>query len=277
MELHGSNERAAGRGVTRPVATAVLNEVLDAGINYLDTSPDYGMSEDYIGTVSARRDEFLLASKVGCPTGEIVVPTGSRLPHDFSAASVVRAVEQSLRRMRTDHLDLAQVHMSPPMGTLTEAGTIEALQRLKQDGKIRFIGISSTLPNITGHLAAGVFDVIQVPYSALQREHETVMPCIGEAGLGLVVRGGVARGDSGRSFRQAWDSLAADLSGVVGDMSRMELMLRFTLSNPNLSTAIVGTQSPLHVRSNVAAAAKGPLAPDVYEEVVRHLDALPAA
>lgn len=278
MELHGSNERAAGRGVTRPVATAVLNEVLDAGINYLDTSPDYGMSEDYIAAVSARRDEFLLASKVGCPTGEIVVPTGSRLPHDFSAASVVRAVEQSLRRMRTDHLDLAQVHMSPPMSTLIEAGTVEALQGLQRDGKIRFIGISSTLPNITGHLAAGVFDVIQVPYSALQREHEAVMRRIGEAGLGLVVRGGVARGDSGRGFRQVWDSsLAASLSGVTGDMSRMELMLRFTLSNPSLSTAIVGTQSPLHVRANAAAAAKGPLAPDVYAEVVRQLDALPAA
>jgi aryl-alcohol dehydrogenase-like predicted oxidoreductase len=278
MELHGSNQRAAGRGVTRPVATAVLNAVLDAGINYLDTSPDYGMSEDYIGTVSARRDEFLIASKVGCPTGEIVVPTGSRLPHDFSAASVVRAVEQSLRRMRTDHLDLAQVHMSPPMSTLIEAGTVEALQGLRQDGKIRFIGISSTLPNITGHLAAGVFDVIQVPYSALQREHEEVMRQIGAAGLGIVVRGGVARGDSGRGLGHARDSsLAANLSGVVGDMSRMELLLRFTLCNPGLSTAIVGTQSPLHVRANVAAAAKGPLAPDMYEEVVRRLDALPAA
>jgi aryl-alcohol dehydrogenase-like predicted oxidoreductase len=278
MELHGSDQRQAGRGVSREVASAVLNEVLDAGINYLDTSPDYGMSEDYIAAISARRAEFVLASKVGCPTGAVVVPTGNRLPHDFSPASVTRAVEQSLRRMRTDHLDLAQVHMSPSMDTLTEQGTVEALQGLRQDGKVRFIGISSTLPNITDHLAAGVFDVIQVPYSALQREHETVMHDIGQAGLGLVVRGGVARGGSGRSSRQAWDSLKdADLAGLLGDMSMMELMLRFTLSHPDLSTAIVGTQSPLHVRTNVAAAAKGPLAPDVYKEVIQRLDALPAA
>jgi aryl-alcohol dehydrogenase-like predicted oxidoreductase len=278
MELHGSNEREAGRGVSREVASAVLNAALDAGINYLDTSPDYGMSEDYIGTVSNRRDEFLLATKVGCPTGEIVVPTGGRLAHDFSPGNVVRAVEQSLRRLRTDYLDLAQVHMSPSMSTLTEQGTVEALQGLQRDGKVRFIGISSTLPNITDHLAAGVFDVIQVPYSALQREHETVMHDIGAAGLGLVVRGGVARGESGRKFRQAWDSLrAADLSSVLGDMSMMELMLRFTLSHPSLSTAIVGTQSPLHVRSNVAAATQGPLAPEVYKEVLQRLDALPTA
>jgi aryl-alcohol dehydrogenase-like predicted oxidoreductase len=190
----------------------------------------------------------------------------------------VRAVEQSLRRMRTDHLDLAQVHMSPPMGTLIEEGTVEALQGLQRDGKARFIGISSTLPNITDHFTAGVFDVIQVPYSALQREHETVMYDVGRAGLGLVVRGGVARGQSGRGSRQAWDTLlAADLSGLLADMSVMELMLRFTLSHPNLSTAIVGTQSVEHIRSNAAAAAKGPLAPDVYKELARQLDALPVA
>jgi aryl-alcohol dehydrogenase-like predicted oxidoreductase len=278
MELHGSNEREAGRGVSRETAAAVLNEVLDSGVNYLDTSPDYGMSEDYMAAISGRRDEFLLASKVGCPTGAIVVPTGGRLAHDFSPENVVRAVEQSLRRMQTDYLDLAQVHMSPSMGTLTEQGTVEALQGLQQAGKVRFIGISSTLPNITDHLAAGVFDVIQVPYSALQREHEAVMSDIGKAGLGLVVRGGVARGESGRKFRQAWDALrAANLSSLIGDMSTMELMLRFTLSHPALSTAIVGTQSPLHVQSNVAAAAKGPLAPDVYKEVMQRLDALTVA
>src|ERR1700744_6627536 len=72
MELHGSNERQAGRGVSGEVATAILNEALDTWINYLDTSPDYGMSEDDIAAVSSRLDEFFLASKVGCPTGEIV-------------------------------------------------------------------------------------------------------------------------------------------------------------------------------------------------------------
>jgi aryl-alcohol dehydrogenase-like predicted oxidoreductase len=168
--------------------------------------------------------------------------------------------------------------MSPPMGTLIEEGTVEALQSLQRDGKVRFIGISSTLPDITDHLAAGVFDVIQVPYSALQREHETVMCDIGRAGLGLVVRGGVARGNSGRSSREAWDALlATDLPGLLPDMSVMELMLRFTLSHPNLSTAIVGTQSVEHIRSNAEAAAKGPLAPEVYQELTRRLDALPVA
>jgi aryl-alcohol dehydrogenase-like predicted oxidoreductase len=97
---------------------------------------------------------------------------------------------------------------------------------------------------------------------------------IGQGGLGLVVRGGVARGNSGRSSREAWDALlATDLS----DVSAMELMLRFTLSNPNLSTAIVGTQSVEHIRSNAEAAAKGPFAPEVYQELSRRLDALPVA
>jgi aryl-alcohol dehydrogenase-like predicted oxidoreductase len=280
MELHGSKERQPGRAVSPAEATAVLNEVLDAGINYLDTSPDYGISEECIGTISHRRDEFFLASKVGCPVGETVIPKGSRLPHDYARDNVAAAVEQSLRRMRTDHLDLAQVHMSPPMAALVEQETVETLRDLQRDGKVRFIGISSTLPHITDHLAAGVFDVIQVPYSALQPEHDEVMHEIGRAGLGLVVRGGVAKGglESGRGSRASWDPLlAADMSDLLADMTIMEFMLRFTLGHPSLSTAIVGTQRIEHVRSNAAAAARGPLPADVHQEFARRLEKLRAA
>ncbi len=74
--------------------------------------------------------------------------------------------------MRTDHLDLVQFHISPSRDTLEENGAVEALAELRDEGKTRFIGMSGTLPNLTDHIAMGVFDAFQIPYSALEREHE---------------------------------------------------------------------------------------------------------
>jgi aryl-alcohol dehydrogenase-like predicted oxidoreductase len=103
---------------------------------------------------------------------------------------------------------------------------------------------------------------------------------IGRAGLGLVVRGGVAKGglESGRGARAIWDPLlAADMSDLLADMTMMDLMLRFTLGHPSLSTAIVGTQRIEHVRSNAAAAARGPLPAGTHQEFARRLEKLRAA
>src|SRR6516165_10550610 len=110
MELRG---RPRGPQIADEDAGRLLNAVLDGGINLVDTSPDYGRSEELIGTyIGHRRDEFFLATKCGCPMVEPVdVPPP--FPHDYGSAQVRANVERSLRRMRTDRLDLVQVHMSP--------------------------------------------------------------------------------------------------------------------------------------------------------------------
>src|SRR3984957_1770186 len=111
MELRGDPR---GPVIEDEAAGALLNAVLDEGINLIDTSVDYGRSEELIGRyVGHRRDEYFLASKCGCLLGE--PPAGARppFPHDFSADNVRAGIEQSLRRLGTDHLDLLQVHMSP--------------------------------------------------------------------------------------------------------------------------------------------------------------------
>src|SRR6185369_14303611 len=92
-------------------ADRLLNTVLDSGINMIDTSPDYGASEEHIGrAISHRRDEYFLASKCGCPVGEGIGETPPRgfREHIFTRENVRAGVEQSLRRMHTDHLDLVQ-------------------------------------------------------------------------------------------------------------------------------------------------------------------------
>ncbi|HXH21058.1 MAG TPA: aldo/keto reductase [Dehalococcoidia bacterium] len=276
MELRGAPR---GREVTKEQARSILNAVLDSGINYIDTSIDYGQSEELIGEfISGRRQEFYLASKCGCLVGEAArtaPPPGSPNRHIFTPENIIAGVEQSLRRMKTDYLDVVQFHGSPSQQTLEENGSLQAVLDLQRQGKVRFIGMSSTLPNLADHVKMGVFDVFQIPYSALQREHEQIIADASEAGAGIVIRGGVARGGPGKEeggYWEAWQKAGLDdLAG--GPAGRMEFIFRFTISHPDLDTTIVGTINPEHLRDNLQALAKGPLPPDVYEEAKRRLDA----
>ena len=276
MELRGAPR---GREVTPKQANGLLNTVLDSGINFIDTSIDYGQSEELIGeAISHRRSEFFLASKCGCLVGADPAPSGQRMAHDFTQKNIVAGVEQSLRRMKTDYLDLVQIHQGPPRSVLAEHEVVQALLDLKQQGKVRFIGMSSTLPYLEDHIAMGAFDTFQIPYSALQRDHEAVISRAAQAGAGIIVRGGAARGAPSEERQQgaSWDLWQqAALDDLLDGMSRMELTLRFTFTHPDLHTNIVGTISLDHFQANLDALQKGPLPPDVYAEVKRRLESVP--
>jgi aryl-alcohol dehydrogenase-like predicted oxidoreductase len=280
MELRGLPR---GAPIADDDAGRILNSVLDAGINLIDTSIDYGQSEELIGRfVGSRRDEYFLASKCGCPL-DVKPDATPPYPHDYSAANIRAGLDQSLRRLRTDHLDLLQVHMSPSRSVLEAESTIETLLGLRDDGKIAFVGMSGTIPNLADHLEMGVFDVFQIPYSAVQREHEALIQAAADGGAGVLVRGGAARGapapDKGWSKgplglaegvgQRRWED--SGVEEILGAMSRLEFVLRFTLSHPGLSSTIVGTANPDHLASNVAIAEKGPLPPELYGEAKRRL------
>src|SRR3974390_370409 len=286
MELRGPIPGIGGRKVEPAQANDILNAVLDAGITLIDTSPDYGPSEQYIGEfISHRRGEFFLASKCGCAINRD--PNDFPPRHTFTRQNVRAGVEQSLARMKTDFLDLVQFHMSPSRAELEANDAVAELEALKREGKIRFIGMSGILPNLTDHNAMGVFDTFQIPYSAVEREHEAAITAAGEAGAGVIVRGGVARGlrsvssegmhnlpeQSRQSIAKRlsiWE--AAKLEEVLDGTPRMEFMLRFTLSHPHMTTTIVGTLNPNHLAENVAAAAKGPLPAEQVRAFKQRLD-----
>src|SRR5690349_19590000 len=164
MELRGAPR---ARPTTEEQAEIILNAVLDAGINVIDTSIDYGVAEERIGRyIVHRRSEYFLASKCGCLAGELAkrtptAPAGQRQPHVYTPENIVQGVEQSLRRMRTEYLDVVQFHGSPTKAQLEEHGGLQALQDLQRQGKVRFIGISGTIPNLKEQIEMGVFDVFQ--------------------------------------------------------------------------------------------------------------------
>lgn len=281
MELRGPRGAlGVGRRLEDKEVERLLNGVLDAGINVIDTSPDYGDSEEHIGRfVAGRRDEYFLASKCGCPVGDAAQGAGLR-DHVFTRENVRAGVEQSLRRMRTDRLDLVQFHASPTRSTLEENDAVAELEALRGEGKIRYLGMSGTLPNLPDHIGMGVFDAFQIPYSAVEREHEQLISDAAAAGAGTIIRGGVAKGlpeppanmpEQYSAYQKAMQArrdrfAAVDISDLAGDSSAMEFMLRFTISHPDLHTTIVGTANPEHLAANVAAASKGPLPADVYAE-----------
>jgi aryl-alcohol dehydrogenase-like predicted oxidoreductase len=278
MELRGAPR---GRDISEGQAETILNAVLDAGINYIDTSIDYGVSEERIGRyIGHRRDEYFLASKCGCLVGAPPAPRGERSSHVFTRENITAGVEQSLRRMKTDYLDVVQFHSSPSAQTLEDNGAVKALLDLKSAGKVRHIGMSGTFPHLKDHIAMGVFDVFQIPYSAVEREHEAAIGAAAEAGAGIVVRGGAAKGapSEGKQRGLQWERWRqARLDDLLAGMSPMEFILRFTFTNPDLDTTIVGTVNPAHLQTNLDALEHGPLPPDLYAEAKRRLAAAGSA
>ena len=266
----GASGLESAHEVSEAQAEAVLNAALDAGVNYVDTAIDYGLSEQRIGKYLAhRRDEFYLASKCGCVVGADPHSADARPTHVYTAANIVAGVEQSLRRLRTDYLDVVLCHNSPSLRQLQEH---DGLQELKQQGKVRFIGMSGWLPNLGEYIATGSFDVFLIPYSAFWREHEELITVAAASGAGIAVRNGAAKGGPGTQSGDYWDAWQrAELDDLLGDMTRMEFVIRFTLSHPDIATAVIGTVNPAHVDDNARALRQGPLPEDVYAEAKRRL------
>ena len=250
------------RAITEDECARLLNSVLDAGINFVDTARGYGISEERIGRhLAHRRSEFYLATK--CSGG------------DLRRESIIASLNTSLSMLKTDYVDVLQFHNSPTRQALEENGAIETVRDLQRQGKVRFIGVSGTIPQLKDHIAMGVFDTFQVPYSALRMDHEPLIREASTAGGGIIIRNGVASGGpdrDGSPYGRSWEK--GGLDELMGGVSRMEFLLRFTISHPDLDTTIVGTLSPGHLQDNVEALLKGPLPADVYQEAMRRAASL---
>ena len=249
-------------------AEAVLNTVLACGINFIATADCYGHSETRIGRfLSHRRDEFTLATKCGC------IPNGRGWNRD----NLFVGLERSLKRLRTDYVDIMQLH-GAPVADVDSGRLVDALEEMRSQGKVRWIGHSTSGGDLSVFTKRGDFDVFQIPYSGLERSNEDRIAKAAGAGMGTIIRGGVAQGEPGESSRGIEDRWipwqAAQLDELRADGEPpTAFMLRLTLAHPHVSTTIVGSQSLEHIRQNAEAARRGPLAKDLYAEALRRLAA----
>jgi aryl-alcohol dehydrogenase-like predicted oxidoreductase len=278
MGLRGPRTWGA-RVVGEEAAEAFLQRVLDVGINFIDTSPDYGLSEERIGRyISPRRPEFTLATKCGCVYTQH--DDHLEIDHVWQVDVIRRNLETSLRRLRTDYVDVLQFH-GGDAEILERAGLIDLLTGFKQQGLVRFMGVSSALPTLPGLIALGVFDTFQIPYSCLAPQHDELIQRAAATGAGIILRGGIAQGGPDAEVQRpalndVWSRARLDEVLPAG-MTRAELILRYTLSHPCCHTTIVGTCNPVHLAENIAAAERGPLPEHIYQEVTRRVAiALPA-
>ena len=262
------------RVVDDDAAERMLNAVLDAGINFIDTAPDYGASEERIGRfIGSRRHEYVLATKCGC----VYAQQGDQLElnHIWTKDVILRNLETSLRRLRTDHVDILQFH-GGDADTLQREGLIDLLVNLRDQRLIRFVGISSSLPELPELIQLGVFDTFQIPYSCLAPQHQEVIDMAARSGAGIIVRGGIAQGGPDAEIqRPALNDIwaKAHLDVVLPDgMTRAELILRYTLSLSHCHTTIIGTCNPMHLSENLAAANRGCLPPDLFDEIGRRVN-----
>ena len=264
------------RVVSEEAADEFLNSVLDAGINFIDTAPDYGISEQRIGQyISSRRSEFYLATKCGCVYTQHEEHLG--IDHVWKQDVLKRNIETSLQRLRTDHVDVLQFH-GGDAETLQREGLIDTLLDFRDQGLIKFIGASSALPYLPALVNLGVFDTFQIPYSCLAPQHHNLINEAAETGAGIIIRGGIAQGGPDAEIQRpalndVWSRAKLD-EVLPNGMQRAELILRFTLAHPHCGTTIVGTCNPLHLAENLAAVAKGPLPSDLHKQVVSRVAAL---
>jgi predicted aldo/keto reductase-like oxidoreductase len=235
-----------GEGVLRThgrtrEAVRVIHRALDLGVNYCDTAPAYASSMDYYGeALGERRRDIVLASKT----------------HDRTRDGSLRLLDDSLRRLRTDHLDLWQLHDLRTTEQLDRifdgGGAIEALTQAREEGRVRFLGI-------TGHHDPEIlleamrrfeFDNVLVALNAADRHRlsfaDSVLPEAQRRGLGVV---GMKVYGAGMLLRQ---------SGLRGILKRSGLTpneaMGYVLSLPGVSTVVIGCQTPEEVEVNVQVA-----------------------
>ena len=258
-------------------AGRLLNTAIDSGINFLDTAACYGNSEELIGnTVAHRRDEYVLATKCGD-----LIEGDSAEP--WTAAVVAQNVERSLRRLKTDYLDLVQLH-SCDLDTLRSRDAIDAMIRAKEQGKTRFIGYSGDNEAAAWAIKAGVFDTLQTSLnlvdqfaraSLLQPAEEAGMGVIIKRPIGNIVWGGGAAATPPGAYVQRAEEMAALGPLVDAPDDPIRLAMGFVLAHPEVDTAIVGTKNVDHLRSNIEMVDGGVSLPDaLVAELQRRFDEL---
>ena len=264
----------------------IIHKAIDAGINVIDTADAYGDSEEVVGrALEGRRDDVVLATKFGRPTGQDPNQQGA------SRRWIVTAVESSLRRLRTDRIDLYQLHRPDPGTDIEE--TLAALTDLVRSGKVRAIGASGTPASdiveaqwVAQRRGLARFHTEQPVYSLLDRGIEReVLPTTQRFGMGTLVWGPLGQGMlTGRVRRDHNDLKRAGLVRHLADQRRLDvveelvplaaeaglpmthLAMAFTIAHPGVTCALLGARTEAHL-DDLLAGLDVTLSDDVLDRI----------
>lgn len=248
----------------------MLNEAVDAGVNVIDTAECYATSEQVIGeAVGKRRKDFYLLTKCGHESGWSYP--------DWRPESLLRCIQRSLKRLKTDHLDLIQLHSCSEI-ELRKGAVIDTLKRARERGYTRHIGYSGDNQAALYAIVCGEFDTLQTSISVADQEAlDLFLPLAEKHNIGVIAKRPVAniawqngdRPPTDTYGRPYWERLQKlKYESLRGGLKRTVAgALRFTLSVPGVHTAIVGTSKPGRFMENAAAVAAGPLPKETFDGI----------
>jgi aryl-alcohol dehydrogenase-like predicted oxidoreductase len=264
MSLHPETEGAQD----------ILRAAVDLGINYFDTADlyDKGANEELVGKALKNvRDKVVIATKVGNELN----PRGEGWSWNPTKAYILKAVDQSMRRLQTDHIDLYQLHG----GTLSDPidETIEAFELLKSQGKVRYYGISSIRPNVIrewvkrSHLSS-----VMMQYSLLDRRpEEECLDLLQRSNVSVLARGSLAQGLLlGKPARDYLGLTASSvkegaelLKELAGKRTSTQMAIGYVLKHPAVASAVVGIRTREQLEDAVNAVEPGGLVDTLYDQL----------
>jgi aryl-alcohol dehydrogenase-like predicted oxidoreductase len=268
----GGAEIGYEKASTETVAK-LLNSALDAGLNVIDTAECYYGSEELIGNaVSDRRGEFYLFTKCGHPHG---MESGA----NWSRDSILQGIERSLQRLKTDRLDIVQLH-SCSESEVRKGEVITALQTAREKGYTRYIGYSGDSRAAHFAVECGAFDTVQTSVNIADQEAiDLTLPLAREKNMGVIAKRPLANAAWKTGHRpmdsyhhEYWQRLQKLNYDFLrsSDLERtISIALRFTLSVPGVHTAIVGTKNPKRWQQNAKLLGAGPLSEAEFS-AIRH-------
>jgi len=272
-------------GTDEAQSIAAVHAAIDEGVSLIDTAPAYGMgkSEELVGAaIKGRRDKVILSTKCGLAwhttKGNHFFDQAGKPVHRYLGAdSIIHEVEQSLKRLGTDYIDHYITHWQDPTTPISE--TLEALLKLKEQGKIRSIGISNvSVEDLHAYIEAGQIDAIQECFSMLDRGIEkTLLPitmkhnisCLSYSSLALGLLSGkmgperTFDGDDQRQGnprfslenRKKIANLFEEISPIAADYSITiaQMVIAWTISRPGITFALCGARNPEQAIENAKA------------------------
>jgi aryl-alcohol dehydrogenase-like predicted oxidoreductase len=259
-------------------ATHLIHRALASGITFIDTASSYGRAEEVVGhALQDRRQQAVIATKINCFDKQ-----GQLLRGDSLRQHMRDSLTNSLRLLRTDWIDLLMLH-SAPLELLEDGVALDMLQQFKQQGLTRTIGASTYGSEAPRHAIELGVDALQVAYNILdQRLADEVMPLAQTHGVGIIVRSVFLKGAlTPRAadlpphlapLRQQSEAIEQYANSLIPPQSRIELALRFVLSQPWVASVLIGVRT----EEELAAALQTADSPPLSSDIMAHLATLQA-